>query len=136
VHLSYLPLAHVFERMVMTYCLGVGACVGFYQGSPLKLLEDLDALKPTIFPSVPRLLNRIYDKINAAVEAKGGISKMLFTMAVDSKRAGLRNGHLNHWLWDRLVFGAVKARLGGRVRCIVTGAAPISPEGISLFSSW
>ena len=63
--------------MVMTYCLGVGASIGFYQGSPLKLLDDIAALRPTVFPSVPRLLNRIYDKVIAAVEQKGGISYMV-----------------------------------------------------------
>jgi len=128
VHLSYLPLAHVFERMVMTYVLGVGGAVGFFQGSALKLLDDLDQLKPTIFPSVPRLLNRIYDKVQSSVEAKGGMSASLFKSAVKAKTAGLRNGHLTHWLWDRLVFSKVKARLGGRVKAIFTGSAPIAPE--------
>jgi long-chain acyl-CoA synthetase len=128
VHLSYLPLAHVFERMVMTYCLGVGAAIGFYQGSATKLLDDIDQLKPTIFPSVPRLLNRIYDKIMAAVELKGGLSALLFNMAYESKKQSLKNGYITHWLWDRLVFSSVQARLGGRVKAMVTGSAPISPE--------
>ena len=74
IHLSYLPLAHVFERMIVTYCLITGARVGFYQGSAMKLLDDLAELRPTVFPSVPRLLNRIYDKIVAAVDMKGGMS--------------------------------------------------------------
>jgi len=127
-HLSYLPLAHVFERMVVTYILGVGGAVGFYQGNTQKLLDDIDVLKPTVFPSVPRLLNRVYDKVLAAVELKGGVSSVLFNLACDSKKANLRDGYLNHWLWDRLVFGKVKARLGGRVKAIITASAPISPE--------
>jgi len=53
-------------------------------------------------------------------------------MAVASKTGGLRSGYLTHWLWDRLVFSKVKARLGGRVKCIVTASAPISPEGSNL----
>jgi len=113
----------------MTYCLGVGATIGFFQGNVLKLLDDISVLKPTFFPSVPRLLNRIYDKVNAAVELKGGISAYLFNMAVDSKKAGLRDGYLTHWLWDRLVFSSVRERLGGRVQSIITGSAPISPQG-------
>jgi len=128
VHLSYLPLAHVFERMVVTYLLGVGGAIGFFQGSPLKLLDDLAALKPTIFPSVPRLLNRIYSKITDTVEATGGLSATLFNMALNSKKEGLKNGHITHWIWDKLVFSKTKARLGGRVRAIITASAPISPE--------
>ena len=59
----------------------------------------------------------------------------LFHMAVQSKRMGLRQGKLDHWLWDKLVFNKIKARLGGHVRCIVTGSAPISPDGFLLLSS-
>jgi len=128
IHLSYLPLAHVFERANMLYATSVGGPVGFYQGNPAKLLDDIATLQPTIFISVPRLLNRIYDKITAAIDLKGGLSAQLFHAAVRAKRAGLKSGSLTHWLWDKLVFNKVKARLGGRVKCIVTGSAPLSPE--------
>jgi long-chain acyl-CoA synthetase len=128
VHISYLPLAHMFERIVMCFVLLKGAQIGFYSGDTLKLLDDISVLKPTLFISVPRLLNRVFDKVTASVEAKGGISKFLFDTAYASKKAGLANGHVTHWFWDRLVFGAVRARLGGRVRAIVTGSAPISTD--------
>ena len=128
VHISYLPLAHMFERIVMCFVLLNGAQIGFYSGDTAKLLEDIAVLRPTLFISVPRLLNRVFDKVTASVEAKGGISKMLFDMAYSSKKAGLANGHVTHWFWDALVFGAVRARLGGRVRAIVTGSAPIGTD--------
>ncbi len=54
IHLSYLPLAHMFERIVQAVLWVEGASVGFYQGSTLKVMEDLQALRPTLFPSVPR----------------------------------------------------------------------------------
>lgn len=54
IHLSYLPLAHVFERLVEGVCWTVGARCGFYQGNTLAIAEDMVALRPTIFPSVPR----------------------------------------------------------------------------------
>ena len=63
VHLSYLPMAHVFEQLVNNALAMTGASIGFYQGDTNKILEDIGALRPTIFPSVPRLWNRIYDKV-------------------------------------------------------------------------
>jgi long-subunit acyl-CoA synthetase (AMP-forming) len=54
VHLSYLPLAHVFERVVQSALWFGGSSIGFYQGNTLKIVEDLKVLRPTIFPSVPR----------------------------------------------------------------------------------
>ena len=74
VHISYLLLAHVFETVVIILCLYVSAAVGFYQGDTLKLLDDLQALRPTVFVSVPRLYNRFYDKIVGGANAKGGIA--------------------------------------------------------------
>lgn len=67
VYISYLPLAHVFDRLGCYAALSVGACVGFFGGEILKITEDLQILRPTIFPSVPRLLNRVYDKIVAGL---------------------------------------------------------------------
>ncbi|KAG0075269.1 Long chain acyl-CoA synthetase 7 peroxisomal [Linnemannia elongata] len=116
-HISYLPLAHVFERLCQA-------------GDTLKLLDDVAILQPTIFVSVPRLFNRIYDKVLAGVKAKGGIAAYLFNRAYAAKRDNLRRGILEHALWDRLVFGSIRARLGGKVKHIVSGSAPISPDVI------
>ncbi len=107
-HISYLPLAHVFERVVQMWITYVGGSIGFFQGDTLKLLDDIAVLKPTVFASVPRLYNRIYDKVFAGVKAKGGLAAKLFHAAVAAKMAGLKKGHTTHWLWDRLVFAKVK----------------------------
>jgi long-chain acyl-CoA synthetase len=66
-HLSYLPLAHIFERIFMSQVLCAGASVAFYRGDPLLLVEDLQACRPTIMPVVPRVLNKLYDKVGRAV---------------------------------------------------------------------
>ncbi|RLN06398.1 hypothetical protein BBJ28_00025653, partial [Nothophytophthora sp. Chile5] len=129
VHLSYLPLAHCFERNVQAHVIAKGGCIGYYQGDVQKLLEDMAELKPTVFPSVPRLLNRIRDKITQGVAAAGGLKKMLFDQAYASKKAYLdEGGHVTHAFWDRLVFGKLKMVLGGRVRYILSGSAPLSKE--------
>ena len=62
-YISYLPAPHVFENFIYITTLMTGAKVGFYQGDPLKLVEDCGVLKPTLFPSVPRLYNKIYHRI-------------------------------------------------------------------------
>ncbi|KAJ3273995.1 hypothetical protein HDV01_003665 [Terramyces sp. JEL0728] len=128
VHISYLPLAHIFERVVQTYIIYVGASVGFYQGDTLKLLEDVAELKPTIFVSVPRLFNRIYDKVMSGVKEAGGLSASIFNYAYAAKKYWLESGYVGHSVWDYIVFGKIREKLGGRVKCMITGAAPISAE--------
>ncbi|KAG0039239.1 Long chain acyl-CoA synthetase 7 peroxisomal [Podila clonocystis] len=127
-HVSYLPLAHVFERLCQAVMISGAARVGYYQGDTLKLLDDVAILQPTIFASVPRLFNRIYDKVLAGVKAKGGVAAFLFNRAYAAKKANLRKGVMTHAIWDKLVFGAIRARLGGKVKHIVSGSAPISPD--------
>lgn len=117
-----MPLAHIFERIVQCLLTYLGGRVGFYQGDTLKLMDDLGELKPTVFASVPRLYNRIYDKILAGVKQKGGLAQTLFNMAFSSKKYYLKEGYLNHTIWDALVFNKVKARLGGNVKFMVCGA--------------
>ncbi len=75
----------------------------------MKLTEDLQELTPTIFPSVPRLFNRIFDKINDGARQAGGIKASMFEMAVNSKKSGLKSGFVEHGLWDKIVFSKVKA---------------------------
>ena len=107
VHISYLPLAHIFERVVFTALMAIGASIGYYQGDTMKLMSDIMALKPTIFCSVPRLLNKVYDKVMAGVKEKGFIAKTLFNIAYESKLENLHeNGDLTHWLWDAIVFSS------------------------------
>lgn len=127
-HISYLPLAHVFERLCQAIMISGATRIGYYQGDTLKLLDDVVELQPTIFVSVPRLFNRIYDKVMAGVKAKGGLAASLFNRAYNSKKANLKRGIIDHALWDRLIFGAIRARLGGKVKHIVSASAPISPD--------
>ncbi|NWU94712.1 ACSL5 ligase, partial [Upupa epops] len=123
--ISYLPLAHMFERIVQTVAYSCGAKVGFFQGDIKLLTDDMKALKPTVFPVVPRLLNRVYDKVQSG--AKSPIKRCLLNFAVMMKISELKQGIIrNNSIWDNLIFKKVQKTMGGRVRIMVTGAAPIS----------
>lgn len=125
-HLSYLPLAHSFEQVVVNTMLAHGAQVGCFQGNIKLLTDDLQALRPTIFPTVPRLLNKIYDTImSKAKESK--MKENLLKFALKRKQMELEKGIFrNNSLWDKVVFKQMHEKLGGRVRAIFCGSAPLS----------
>lgn len=126
VHISYLPLAHMFERMCQVIMFHHGARVGFFRGDVKLLLDDIQTLKPTYFPTVPRLLNRIYNKITTRVQ-ESTVKSLLFNFAFSRKMALLKRGVVSRdTLWDKLVFGRVQQLLGGRVKFIISGSAPLS----------
>ncbi|XP_067259661.1 long-chain-fatty-acid--CoA ligase 1a isoform X2 [Chanodichthys erythropterus] len=126
IHISYLPLAHMFERVVEGVLLVHGARIGYFQGDIRLLMDDLKTLKPTVFPVVPRLLNRMFDKIFG--QANTPLKRWLLDFATSRKEAELRSGVVRKdSMWDKLIFSKVQASLGGRVRLMITGAAPVSP---------
>lgn len=128
IHISYLPLAHIFERVMILSITLIGASAGFFRGDVSLLVEDIGVLKPTFFASVPRLLNRIHDKIiQGALHSGSAVKAALFSRALDAKLHYLETeGCLTHSIWDPLVFNKVKQILGGRIRYILTASAPIS----------
>lgn len=131
VYLSYLPLAHVFERIVISLCFYKAVKIGIYSGDVQKLKYDLEDLKPTVFASVPRLYNRFYDLIQASIKKLTGFKRTLVEKAIAAKLYYLRNGgYHTHRLYDSLVFNKMKQGFGGNVHLMVTGSAPISSDVI------
>lgn len=127
-YMSYLPLAHMFERCAITMCFLNGMRIGFYRGDVRQLLDDMQVLRPTLFCTVPRLLNRLYDRVLAGVSGSAIKSKLL-QLAVDKKTRMLERGEIRRdTIWDRLVFSRVHALTGGRVRLVITGSAPIGAK--------
>ncbi|KAL0050268.1 hypothetical protein WJX82_007734 [Trebouxia sp. C0006] len=131
-YISYLPLAHIYERVITVSVTYRALSIGFYRGNVLELLDDIQELKPHMFCSVPRLWNRIYDRVNATIQASNPISRKLFETAYKSKKAALDRGDLSGGkmagFWDKLVFSKIKARIGGETKFMSTGASPISTE--------
>ncbi|XP_074883817.1 long-chain-fatty-acid--CoA ligase 1 isoform X2 [Buteo buteo] len=123
--ISFLPLAHMFERVVECVVLCHGARIGFFQGDIRLLMDDLKTLQPTVFPVVPRLLNRMFDKIFG--QADTSLKRWMLDFASKRKEAELRSGIVrNNSFWDKVIFRKIQASLGGKVRLMVTGAAPVS----------
>uniref|UniRef100_A0A8C5H0Y1 Arachidonate--CoA ligase n=1 Tax=Gouania willdenowi TaxID=441366 RepID=A0A8C5H0Y1_GOUWI len=124
--ISFLPLAHMFERLIESVVYCHGGRIGFYQGDIRLLSDDMKALRPTIFPVVPRLLNRMYDKIFS--QANSQFKRWLLNFAAKRKGAEVSSGIIrSDSMWDKIFFNRIQASLGGRLRMIITGAAPTSP---------
>jgi long-chain acyl-CoA synthetase len=124
--LSYLPAAHIYERSVDLTSIDCGRALGFSQGDNTKLAEDVAELKPTLFPGVPRVWQRMYDRINAQVSGSNLIARQMFQRGLAAKTDAIAHGISDQTLWDRLVFSKVAARFGGRLKVLISGAAPIS----------
>nr|XP_023020932.1 long-chain-fatty-acid--CoA ligase 5 isoform X2 [Leptinotarsa decemlineata] len=124
--ISFLPLAHMLERCCENAMYCVGGAVGFFSGDVRRLSDDMKALKPTVTPAVPRLLNRIYDKVQSDINGSC-IKKMLFNMAIGSKEKEVKRGIVRtNSFWDMLVFRKVQEGMGGKLRLMLVGSAPLS----------
>ncbi|KAM3379884.1 long chain acyl-CoA synthetase 4 isoform X2 [Capsicum galapagoense] len=129
IYISYLPLAHIFDRAIEECFINIGASIGFWRGDVKLLTEDLAELKPTIFCAVPRVLDRIYAGLQQKVSSGGLLRSTLFNIAYARKLQYLQSGCKYHEaspISDKIVFSKVKDGLGGRVRLILSGAAPLS----------
>ncbi|XP_027079865.1 long chain acyl-CoA synthetase 4 [Coffea arabica] len=129
VYLSYLPLAHIFDRVIEECFINHGASIGFWRGDVKLLVEDIGELKPTIFCAVPRVLDRIHSGLQQKISAGGFIKQTMFNFAYAYKLRNLRKGHKHDEaapICDKIVFSKVKQGLGGKVRLILSGAAPLA----------
>uniref|UniRef100_A0A7N1A5R4 Long-chain-fatty-acid--CoA ligase n=1 Tax=Kalanchoe fedtschenkoi TaxID=63787 RepID=A0A7N1A5R4_KALFE len=129
VYLSYLPLAHIFDRVIEELFISHGAAIGFWRGDVKLLTEDISELKPSIFCAVPRVLDRIYGGLTQRIAAGGILKSTLFNLAYSYKMSSLKKGKKTLEaapLADKIVFNKVKQGLGGNVRLILSGAAPLA----------
>ncbi len=140
--LSFLPLSHTFERTVGYYApMMAGATVAFARSIP-QLAEDLLTIRPTVLISVPRIYERVFNKIMAGLAEKPPFATRLFNLAVDTgwrrflQCQGRGGWHPTFLLWpflNKLVAGKIMARLGGRLRVAAAGGAPLPPAIAKVF---
>ena len=143
VSLSFLPMAHVAERILAFYARINTGMTTYFASSIAKVLEEVVEVRPTVFGSVPRIFEKAYAKIMGTVEQAPPTKQRIFRWAEAIGRQavqlwqagqaipfGLR---LKYRIADRLVFSKLRAVFGGRVRYFVTGAAPIAPDILEFF---
>ena len=138
--LSFLPLNHVYERMLNTLYIYLG--LGIYYAESLETIGDnLKELKPQVFATVPRLLEKVFDKIVAKGHEQTGIKKTLFFWALN---LGLRYElqGANGWWYEfqlsianKLVFSKWREALGGNVQAAVSGGAALQPRLAKVFNA-
>ncbi|KAM3256211.1 hypothetical protein ACQJBY_048999 [Aegilops geniculata] len=142
VYLAYLPLAHVFELAAESVMLASGVAIGY--GSALTMTDasnkikkgtkgDVSVLKPTLMISVPAILDRIRDAVFKKVAEKGGITKKLFDVAYKRNLGAIEGSWTGSWaperfIWNSIIFKPIRAMLGGHIRFILCGGAPLSSE--------
>ena len=129
--LLFLPLAHIFARFIQALCVTTGVRMG-HQPDPKDLLPALGSFQPTFILSVPRVFEKVYNSAEqkATAEGKGKIFAAAADTAIAWSRAQDTGGpglalRAKHALFDRLVYGKLRARLGGRVKYAVSGGAPL-----------
>jgi long-chain acyl-CoA synthetase len=131
---SYLPLAHIFQRLVEHGVLWSGTSIGYFHGNILELVDDLKLLRPTTFTSVPRLFNRFGGVIKSQTIEATGFKGTLSRHIVSTKMATLKNpdpakATNRHFFYDRIWGRKVAAALGlDRAEGMVSGSAPLDPD--------
>jgi long-chain acyl-CoA synthetase len=136
--LSFLPLSHIFERMVDYWYWDAGIPIA-YAESMEKVVDNFAEVRPTVAVSVPRLFEKVHTKVTGAPGLKGRIARWAVGVGqevVDGRAAGREPSGLlavKLRLADRLVFGKLRERLGGRMRLFRSGGAPLPVSVAKLF---
>ncbi len=131
--LSFLPLNHVYERMLITLYLYKGISVYFAEGYE-TIGDNLKEIQPQIFVSVPRLIERVYEKICSAGEKLSGFKRFMFDASIKIAERYEVNGangpiyELKRKVIDKLVYSKWRAAVGGKLVCLASGGAALNPK--------
>ncbi|HSS40689.1 MAG TPA: AMP-binding protein, partial [Polyangia bacterium] len=136
----FLPLAHILARQTIWVGFEAGYVTTFSRGTN-QIKEDLVAVRPTFMAGVPRIFEKFYAGVTAALAQGSGLKRRLADWALRSgrahaaaQRAGQRPGGVGHWLADKLVLSKLRARLGlDRASFLISGGAPLAAEIAEFF---
>jgi long-chain acyl-CoA synthetase len=133
VHMSYLPLAHIYGRVVDGTALAEGCCIGYFHGDVTALVDDMKILEPTGLLSVPRLFNRINSAVKTATVEAPGFRGALSRRVIETKKASMKlprgKAHNTHFLYDKIWTTKVRKAVGlRRAHTMVSGSAPLDPD--------
>jgi len=141
----YLPLAHSFALLIQLSSFDLGATIAYWEGDPNKIVPNLAELKPTYFPSVPRIFEKIFTAANSGMEKQGGAKKAIFDWSIrvgkrmrETERAGRKPGFLlqrEYAFADKKVLSKIRGLFGGNLRLAISGAAPINPDILRFFDA-
>jgi long-chain acyl-CoA synthetase len=141
----FLPLAHVLARVTQLVALSVGGTIVFWRGDPKRIVAELAEARPTHFPSVPRIFEKIHTAILGNVEEQGRLRRAVFSWALaEGRRASARRhagtlagplARRRHELADRLVLSKLRGVFGDNLQLALTGAAPIAADIIEFFDA-
>ena len=138
--LSFLPLNHIFERMVSYIYITSGISI-YYAESLETIAENLREVKPNLFTTVPRLLEKVYEKIMEKGAALTGVKRKLFNWSVDlgSKYDNLKSGgawyNMQLAMANKIIFNKWREGLGGNIECIITGGAACQVRLLRVFNA-
>ena len=129
-HISFLPLAHIFERMVICGFMGIGGKVGFISGSVrTTLMDDIKIFGPTLLFTVPKVLLTIRNKVFEGFNKLPGWKKKLAYMAYNTKLENYKKyGIVTHAFYDILVFKKIREMFGNRIKTVLCASAPLRKE--------
>ena len=129
IYLSFLPYAHIMETLIFALIMTHGRTFALYSGNPRNLVEDAQICRPTIMTSVPRVFQRIHTEIKKNLAKESKLIQNIFNMALNKKIKDFKeNGIITNPFLDTIVFRKIRNILGGRMRFMLVGAAPIDPE--------
>jgi long-chain acyl-CoA synthetase len=141
----FLPLAHSFALLIQLLSFELGGNIAYWERDPLRIIPNLSEVKPEVFPSVPRIFEKIYTAATGDAEKKGGAQKAIFNWAIgvgrkvrERERAGRPLGFLlerQYVIADKLVLTKIRGLFGGQISQCITGAAPINPEILRFFDA-
>jgi long-chain acyl-CoA synthetase len=133
ISLSLLPLAHIFERTVMSYYLSRGISIYFVDDIQ-NVAKLMKVVKPTIMTAVPRLLEKIFYKIKSQISEKPFISKMIASFAFSyALKENLNKNSILFKIFDKIVYSKFREIFGSRLEKLVSGGAPLSKEIAQFF---